>query len=273
MKKMSKLIAFAAVLMLAGFMGSAHAQRLDRLSERDMKNLLERIETSADRFRGSLENGLDRSRLDDSRTEDNINQYIKDFEQATDRLKSGFDDDRSASGLVEEVLRRAANIDNFMTRYQVSGRAEEDWRQLRGHLDTLANAYNVTWTWAGISDTPRRVNDKSVKKVLDRLESDSERFRKSLDDSLDRSRLDDTRAEDEINEYVKEFEKAADRLEDRFNSKQTASSEAEEVLRRAALIDTFVRNHRMTDRAVRDWMSLRRSLDDLALAYTVTWSW
>jgi DNA repair exonuclease SbcCD ATPase subunit len=160
-----------------------------------------------------------------------------------------------------------------MMRNRVTGRAESDWRQLRGNLEELARAYNVEWTWGGIATTPFRVDDKSVKNLLDRMERNANQFRRSLDDSLDKSRLDDTRSEDEINEYVKEFEKATDRLEDRFNSKQTASSQVEDVLTRAAAIDAFIRNHRMTERAVNDWMSLRRDLDELAQAYTVTWSW
>ena len=273
MKNIQKLIVFAALFMLAGMTGVAQAQRLERLSEREMKNLLQRIENGADRFRDSIEKGLDRSRFDDTRAEDNINEYIKDFEAATDRLKSRFDDDTSAASAVEEVLRRAANIENFMTRNRVTGRAENDWRQLRGNLEELARAYNVEWTWGGIASAPFRVDDKRVKNLLERMERDAVQFRRSLDDSLDKSRLDDTRAEDEINAYVKEFEKATDRLEDRFNSNQTASSQVEEVLSRAASIDTFMRNHRMTERALNDWMSLRRGLDELAQAYTVTWSW
>jgi hypothetical protein len=259
--------------MLAGIVGSARAQRIDRMSEQEMKNLLERIEKGADRFRESVGKGLDRSRLDDTKTEDNINQYIKDFEQATDRLKSRFDDDSSATSTVEEVLRRAANIDNFISRSRVSPRAESDWRQLRGDLDELARAYNVAWTWEGLTSTPHRVDDKGVRRILDRMARDADRFRKSLDHSLDKSRLDDTRAEDEINAFVKDFGKATERLEDHFSSKRTAGDEVEDVLKRAAAIDAFLRNHRMTERALDDWMSLRRDLDELAQAYTVTWSW
>lgn len=45
------------------------------------------------------------------------------------------------------------------------------------------------------------------------------------------------------------------------------------MLRRAALIDSFViRNHQNTV-TERDWQALRRELDDLARAYNVAWSW
>jgi hypothetical protein len=52
--------------------------------------------------------------------------------------------------------------------------------------------------------------------VLKRLEEDTDRFSKSLDSALDRSVLNGTQAEDEINGYVHQFEEATDRLKDRY---------------------------------------------------------
>ena len=92
-----------------------------------MKVLLERIERGADRFRNSLGKMLDASAIDDTKAEDNLNHFVKEFEAATDHLKHRFDDDQSAAGDVEEVLRRAARIDGFMTRRGMNSRAQEDW--------------------------------------------------------------------------------------------------------------------------------------------------
>jgi hypothetical protein len=105
------------------------------------------------------------------------------------------------------------------------------------------------------------------------MERDSETFRKSLDDALDKTSFNKTDAEDDINAFVKDFEDATDRLEGRFGNKQSAAGDAEEVLRRAARIDAFMRTHRLTDRAQEDWQKLRTSLDELATAYGVEWRW
>jgi uncharacterized protein YukE len=273
MKRIRYIVAILALISLAGLFNAVHAQIPYRMSEREVKNLLDRIEKSADRYRDSVSDALDKSRFDDTRSEDNINQFIKDFEAATDRLEDRFDDNQSAAGLVEEVLKRGVQIDSFMMRHRLTSRAHNDWMQLRRDLDDLARAYNVTWTWSGDLTRAYRVNYKQVENLLERIEKDAERFRKSLDAALDRSRLDDTNAEDNINQFVKNFEEATDRLEDRFDKKQSAAGDVEEALSRAARIDNFMRRHRLMPRAQNDWGSLRRSLDELALAYRVTWRW
>ena len=137
-----------AIVLLIGLAGGAAAQSVYRLSEKEMKDLLSRIEKQAETFRGSLKSALDHSPIDDSKQEDRINDFVKGFEKATEKLKHHYNDKNTASADVEEVLTRAARIDSFMERHQLSPRAESDWAALRESLDNLAQAYNVSWTWS-----------------------------------------------------------------------------------------------------------------------------
>ena len=146
-------------------------------------------------------------------------------------------------------------------------------KRIASILSILAVAILVGQAWAGQDTRPFRLNDKQVKDLLKRLDHDAERFRKSLDSALEKTSFDGTKAEDRINDFVKEFTKSTDRLKDHFSKKNSAASDAEEVLQRAARIDTFMQNHRLTERAEEDWGRLRRDLDDLALAYNVSWQW
>jgi DNA repair exonuclease SbcCD ATPase subunit len=267
---------FAAMVIaisLAGLFITANAQQPYRMSERELKSLLSRIDKSAERFRSSLDKSLDKSRFDGTKAEDDINKFVKDFVDATDRLKSRFNDKQSASASVEEVLRRAASIDSFMMRHRLTPRAQSDWQNLRNSLDDLARAYNVSWNWTGLSNRPYRISDEQLEVLLARVETSADRFRKSLNDALDKTAFNKTKAEDDINEFVKEFEHATDHLKKRFNSKESAAADVEEILRRAARIDVFMRQHSLTLRAQEDWAELRRSLDDLAQAYNVSWKW
>ncbi len=136
-----------AVLLLIGLAGSVAAQSPYRLSEKEMKDLLSRIDKQAATFRGSLKTALNHSRFDDTKEEDHINDFVKGFEQATERLKHHYDEKSSAASDVEDVLRRAARIDGFMERHHLSPRAESDWAALRQNLDALADAYSVSWSW------------------------------------------------------------------------------------------------------------------------------
>lgn len=274
MKRMRQTIAILALVLCAGLI-TAEAQQPQRLSEQQMKNLLERIEKGADSFRDSLKNALGQSRYDDTRAEDNINQFVKDFESATDQLEGRFDDHQAASTSVLEVLNRAASIENFMLRHPLTPRTQSDWAYLRRNLDELAAAYNVAWNWTGVSNRPYRITEDQVKNLLERIEKGADNFRGSLKDAIGKSRFDDTRAEDNINQSVKDFEVATDHLESRFNDDRSASASVQEVLRRAASIDNFMRrySHTLTPRAHSDWMYLRRNLDELAQAYGVAWRW
>ena len=147
-----------AALVVAGIAANpsgAFAQEPTRLSDEQVERLLERIEKSADKYRDSLDDALDNSRLDDSKREEEINRYVKEFEDATDRLEKHFDDDKTASEDVRNVLTRAIRLDNMMSRYPFSDRAQGDWRLLRNDLDELARAYGVTWEWTVATALPR----------------------------------------------------------------------------------------------------------------------
>ncbi|MFB2924205.1 hypothetical protein [Aerosakkonema funiforme] len=109
---------------------------------------------------------------------------------------------------------------------------------------------------------PRR-NNGQVEQILSRIESNTDRFEDSLDDALDRSRLNGTNQEDEINRYVKDFERATDRLLDRYNRGQNVTSDIRSVLSSASRIDNFLQRRRLGPRVERDWSNVRRNVDDL----------
>lgn len=146
MTKRSLLLAIITIISILGINSSANAQHC-RLNNRDLGYLIDRIETGADRYRRSLDYALDRSNLDGSRREDNINQFVRDFERATDRLRNNARSNRASAYDVEEVLGRAVRINNFMYRHRLDSRAQNDWANLRRDLDQLARAYTIAWRW------------------------------------------------------------------------------------------------------------------------------
>ncbi|HVF27069.1 MAG TPA: hypothetical protein VM943_02435, partial [Pyrinomonadaceae bacterium] len=137
-----------SVLMIAAMVSvsfiTAQAQRRPyRLTDRQVEQIIRRIETNADTFRRSLDGALDSSRLDGTRREDNINEFIRNFESATDQLHERFNNRNSVTADVQSVLDSAARIDGFLQRNRLNTRVESDWSLLRTDLNTLADAYNV----------------------------------------------------------------------------------------------------------------------------------
>ena len=122
-------------------------------------------------------------------------------------------------------------------------------------------------------DTPHRLNDKEVKKLMAQLKKDTGRFRKSFDSSLDRSRLNGTNREDDINRLLKNYEDATERLYSRFKDNKSVGADVETVLDGAAEIDRFMTRRLASERAERDWDTVRQDLRHLAEAYNVSWRW
>ncbi len=118
-----------------------------------------------------------------------------------------------------------------------------------------------------------RVNNQQVRQLIRRIENRTDVFRASLDASLDRSRINSTNAEDDINRFVADFESATNQLRDRFNSRQDVSADVQNVLNQSALIDRFMRRNRLGARPESDWASLRVDLSELARIYGVAWNW
>lgn len=283
MKFTKAIVVLSLIMVFAGFRSVARGQAYQspyRLNDKQVEQIIHNIEENSERFRDSLDTRLDESRLNGTEREDEVNARVKEFEEATKRLHENFDNRRSAAGDVQNVLDRAARIDEFMYRNRLGGRAESDWARMRGELDRLASAYGVSWRWqrlyppvGGIQSAPYRLNDKQVERLLRNSERAAKTFRRSLDQALDRSRLDGSAREDNINEFVKEFNDAMKLLRNRFDGRTSIAGDVESVLMRAMRIDDFMRRHPLDRRVQRDWTKLRSDLDQLSQTYNVAWNW
>ena len=148
MRNKRMLIVFNVLMLLASFSIVARAQDTPyRLSDKDVKKLMAQLKKDTGRFRKSLDSSLDRSRLNGTNREDDINTIVKSYEDATERLYSRFKDNKSVGADVEAVFDGAAELDRFMARRLASEKAERDWAAVREDLRRLADAYNVSWRW------------------------------------------------------------------------------------------------------------------------------
>src|ERR1700704_4221047 len=140
------------VLLFAAFASIVMGQVIGqpyRITDREVEKIIHRIEQQSDKFRGSLDAALDKSRFNGSTREDDVNAFVKDFYRETKHLHDQFDHHKSAAPDVESVLDRAARIDSFMSRYPLTSKAQSDWAALKTNLDELAAAFNVSPRWAG----------------------------------------------------------------------------------------------------------------------------
>lgn len=114
---------------------------------------------------------------------------------------------------------------------------------------------------------------ETTKQLLSSLEKNADRFSKSVDAALDRSRLDDSNLEDQFNALADEFELATDDLKAEIDDDMVIAADVRQVLRRGLNLDRFMKTHTLTPAAQSDWNQVRRDLEQLARAYSIAWVW
>jgi hypothetical protein len=277
----SKRIGSVIILLALSIIGvSVQAQRRpNRVSDRQVSGILQRLERSSSRFRGTLDTALDRSRFDGTRAEDDLNSMARDFDNATSQLKDRFGQRRAVAADIDNVLQRAAPINDFMNRNGINAQTRNAWTSVRTDLNALANAYSVSWQWnrqtlppVSTSQSPR-LSDSQLSQLIRRIETGGNTFRSSLQNAFAQRRYDRTGSESQVNDAVREFKNATDQLRTRFNTRQSGAADVERLLEHATPIDTYMRSNRLTNRAENDWSTLRADLNTLADAYNLSANW
>ena len=146
------LLAVMAVLTVFAFADVANAQtyrvvRQRQYTRASVDSVIRRVENRTDRFVKQFDKSLDRSVLDGSRREDNLNQSAKNLESATDELRREFNRHRNyleTRQNVQRCLSIGANINTAMRNRRFNRVTENNWRNLRNELNALARVYNLS---------------------------------------------------------------------------------------------------------------------------------
>ena len=275
MRTANKILSLAVVLALTtmGLVTAAQGQRQYRMTDNQMRQLLQRIENRTNTFSRNLDNTLRRSGVRNTAQENEINRYVADFESSLDQLRTRFNNRQSTATEVRVTLERAALINNFILAHRLGAPVTRNWRLIQSDLDQLARSHNINWQWNTVPTTVgHRLSDTQLRQLVRRIENRSNRFRNSFDRALDRSNLAGT-TQDEVKRRVNDFENATNQLRDSINNRQSTSVHAQDVLQRAVYINTFMQNNRLDSRVERNWNLLRSDLNQLASAYDIAWNW
>lgn len=117
-----------------------------RYTKRQVAEIIRRVEESSNRFRQDLDRDLDRSRLDGSKKEDRINDDVRRFEDAFDRLRREFDNSDNwweSRNNVQQALDFARPVATRLRNNRFSSNVQNQWRNLNADLNRLAFTYNL----------------------------------------------------------------------------------------------------------------------------------
>ena len=159
----TSLLTFAAaslIALLLPVMASAQVYRRDRdrdyrsgrtsdYNQRVLRDVARRLKDRSHDFQRHLDDALDRSRYDDTRREDNINQMARDFRNTADRFEDRAGDSRDlnrSSSEARQLLTIAGRLERQVSRLRLGSRAASDWSQIRNDLRTVADIYGLRFS-------------------------------------------------------------------------------------------------------------------------------
>lgn len=265
---------FVLALLTAGVATTGLAQYGNDAAIRDV---VRRIQTRTDSLQRAVQNAADRNnyRIDD------INRLILDFENAANQLDRRLGTRRSSTTDAQLLLDRGVQIDTFFANNRLGGGSRREWQAMRTDLDQLANYYNLTPRWSsggviGSGDTGYNnynLSDLQMRQLIDRLNVRSATFSRNLRQDLTRASYNNRYSLDEVRRQLSDFETSLTQLRNRVNSRQSSSSDARNVLDRAAFLNGFVADNQLSYQTENAWTPLRTDLDQLAGAYSIAWNW
>jgi hypothetical protein len=257
----------AVVCLLA--VAASPALAADRLTDRDVKDLVARIEDGRDRFDNSLDSKFKNSVLRDPDGEVNVERVLNSFQESIDRLEESLKPGYAGSTEAGMLLRQGSALDRYFRQQPGGTKGESEWNRLATDLKTLAAAYGGGFP-VSEGATFRRIGDRELSDSVKLLGDSAQQLKKALDSDLKNDASIDTPSRDAIVGEANLLTKNAKTLRERLNDGKPSSAEADEVLLRASKLQRFIQAHRVPG-ASNAWSGVSEQLQTVAAAYRVPW--
>jgi hypothetical protein len=257
---------FATMTMIA-LCPLATARAADRLTDRDVKALVSRIEQARDRFDNALEGKFKNSIVRGDAGEVNVKEYLNDFQEAIDRLEKRLKPEYAASAEVAALLRQGSAMSRFFAQQPPGMRGVSEWNRLEADLRMLARAYAADFPLADGASV-RRIGDREVGAAVDAIGKAGQGLKKSLDADAKTNPGFDKQTRQTLAGQADELSKAAKALSSRLKDGKPSSAEADVLLAQASKVDDFLdgRNAAASSAA---WTAASTPRKTLSSAYAI----
>lgn len=246
---------------------------------RQNETRLIRIETKVDVLKEEAQRFADRNT--NTGAPDQFVEHLTGLEQSLTRLRETLDNGDPITRDLRDALSSATLIDRFLAINRVTPSAQTQWRSIKTDFTTLATSNRISWNWnqpvtpvnvPAPTGTSYTVTDRQMQTLLLRIALKTTNYKRQMDLAL-RSNTAADQSDEAIVDYIAALEAAELRLKQRFDSRQSSSLDATEVLTRATYIDQFMNRNRLNPQTQAQWRNLKADLNILATYYTVSWNW
>ena len=241
-----------------------------RLSDQEVKALLESIENKRSAFEASLDDTLKNSTIKTQRGEVKTNEFFDDLQDQVKRTRERFDSDYSASSEVISLLQYASRLDTWASSQPAGFRGSQQWAPLAADFRRLAAAYNTTLlniVQQGGSDQARRVNDAELATAAAAAEKNMDAFQQAYASALTANANLTPENRQSAIQNVDAMKMSAKALSSALEKKQKGEAEADALMKaNVAMIATTLKLPPDTA-ANAAWTPVRNDLVKIALAY------
>jgi hypothetical protein len=236
----------------------------ERLSDKDVKTLIDQVDEGRDKFEGNLDGQFKGSTLrGPTGGETKVAGALQDYQDNTQKLKDRFTSDYSASAEVVTVLKQSTAIDTFMQGLPSAMKGRSEWDRQATNLKHLAESYGTTFPFPD-GATARRMNDKETAATATAIATAADRF---IDD-LDNDKTLPKPEKDAAKKHVAMLIRQADAVKSRTNDGKPATGEVRQLVEQVAKLQTFVGAHPIP--TMTNWQAVQTSLDKLQQAFGLT---
>jgi len=258
----ARTVLLAGVLALWSMPGLAQA-RPERLSDKDVKTLIDQVDQGRDKFEGNLDGQFKGSTLRGPAGEVKVSGALQDYQDNTKKLQARFTADYSASAEVATVLAQSTTIDTFMQSSASSMKGRNEWDRQVVFLKQLAGAYATTFPLPD-GAAVRRMNDKETAGAAAAIGASADRFKNDVNKTATLAKADKDAAKKDLDVLMK----LADTVKSRTNGGKPATADLRQLLDQVAKVETFVGAHPIAP--MTNWQAVQTSIAKLQQAFGVT---
>jgi hypothetical protein len=263
----AQLVSIAAIVAGLLVLPSA-ALAIDRLTDKEVVDLLTKIESDRSTFEAALDVQLKNSIIKGPKGEVNTNEFLDDVQDQVTRARERFLPDYSASSEVLALLQYTSRLDRWATSQSAGYKGSAEWDPFATDLRRLAAAYNTTFPIPN-NGTARRVNDSELVAAAAEVEKLCDPFRSALDASLAANKSVTPETRQSNLKEVDNLKSAAHALNEQLGNKEKGITEAGALIKQALLVIQMNWKLKLAADATAAWTPLRGQLGKVAWAYEV----
>ena len=245
----------------------------ERLTDQEVKALLESIEKKRAAFEAALDDTLKNATIKSERGEVNTNEFFDDLQDQVRRARERFSSSYSASSEVLSLLQFATRLDAWASTQPAGFRGSREWGALATDFRRLAAAYNSGLLRPGqksLGAQARRFNDAELVTVAANVEKNMDAFRNAYDSALAANTNLTPASRKTAIQNVDAMKDSARALNAALGKKQKGVTEANALLKGSAVMIDATLKLPPNSSAAAAWAPVREELSKVALAYEAT---